>query len=82
MRGSLAFAALASDAQAGLAADPASAHTLWYTSEGRHWLEALPIGNGRGGGMVYGGITQERIALPESTVGSGASGVRMSIREV
>jgi alpha-L-fucosidase 2 len=47
LRGGLALAALASKAQAALAADPASPHTLWYTSEAKRWLEALPIGNGR-----------------------------------
>jgi alpha-L-fucosidase 2 len=63
LRGGLALAALASKAQAALAADPASPHTLWYTSEAKRWLEALPIGNGRVGGMVFGGITKARIAL-------------------
>ena len=72
--GGVALAALASKAQAALAADPASPHTLWYTSEAKRWLEALPIGNGRIGGMVFGGITKERIALTESTVWSGAPG--------
>ena len=74
LRGGLALAALASKAQAAVAADPASPHTLWYTSEAKRWLEALPIGNGRVGGMVFGGITKERIALTESTVWSGAPG--------
>ena len=74
LRGGLALAALASKAQAALAADPASPHTLWYTSEAKRWLEALPIGNGRVGGMVFGGITKERIVLTESTAWSGAPG--------
>ena len=74
LRGGLALAALASKAQAALAVDPASPHALWYTSEAKRWLEALPIGNGRVGGMVFGGITKERIALTESTVWSGAPG--------
>jgi alpha-L-fucosidase 2 len=75
LRGGLALAALASKAQAALVADPASPHTLWYTSEAKRWLEALPIGNGRVGGMVFGGITKERIALTESTIWSGGPGV-------
>jgi alpha-L-fucosidase 2 len=58
LRGGLALAALASKAQAALAADPASPHTLWYTSDAKRWLEALPIGNGRVGGMVFGGVTK------------------------
>jgi alpha-L-fucosidase 2 len=74
LRGGLALAALASKAQAALAADPASPNTLWYTSEAKRWLEALPIGNGRVGGIVFGGIKKERIALTESTIWSGAPG--------
>ena len=35
-------------------------------------MEALPIGNGRIGGMVFGGTSTERIALTESTLWSGA----------
>jgi hypothetical protein len=74
LRGGLALAALEPKSQAALAADPASPHTLWYTSEAQRWQEALPIGNGRVGGMVFGGITQERIALTELTAWSGAPG--------
>ncbi|WP_235941196.1 glycoside hydrolase family 95 protein [Paenibacillus puerhi] len=35
------------------------------------WTEALPIGNGRLGGMVFGGVEKERIALNEDTLWSG-----------
>lgn len=45
---------------------------LWYRKPAERWLEALPVGNGRMGTMVYGGIEQERIALSESTAWSGA----------
>jgi len=45
---------------------------LWYDRPAEQWLEALPVGNGRLGGMVYGGIQTERIALSESTAWSGA----------
>jgi alpha-L-fucosidase 2 len=45
---------------------------LWYTKPAERWLEALPIGNGRMGGMVFGGAKLERIALSESTAWSGA----------
>jgi alpha-L-fucosidase 2 len=51
---------------------PAAPHELWYTSPAERWLEALPIGNGHLGGMVYGGVQTERIALSESTAWSGA----------
>jgi alpha-L-fucosidase 2 len=45
---------------------------LWYSKPADRWLEALPVGNGRLGGMVFGGIGTERIALSESTAWSGA----------
>lgn len=47
---------------------------LWYRQAASRWLEALPIGNGRVGGMIFGGADQERIALSESTAWSGAPG--------
>ena len=46
--------------------------TLWYPQAAQRWFEALPIGNGRLGGMVYGGGDVERIQLSESTAWSGA----------
>lgn len=45
---------------------------LWYDRPASRWFEALPIGNGRLGGMVFGGIDRERIGLSESTAWSGA----------
>ncbi len=36
-----------------------------------YWTEALPVGNGRLGAMVFGGIEKERIALNEDTLWSG-----------
>jgi alpha-L-fucosidase 2 len=44
---------------------------LWYDHPATRWFEALPIGNGRLGGMVYGGADRERIQLSESTAWSG-----------
>lgn len=44
---------------------------LWYGQPAELWEEALPIGNGRIGGMVYGGAAVERIALNEDTLWSG-----------
>ncbi|MBW4841029.1 MAG: glycoside hydrolase family 95 protein, partial [Paenibacillaceae bacterium] len=44
---------------------------LWYDRPASRWEEALPVGNGRIGGMVYGGIREERIALNEDTLWSG-----------
>src|SRR5262245_43723669 len=44
---------------------------LWYRQPARQWVEALPIGNGRLGGMVFGGTDAEHIQLNEDTVWAG-----------
>ncbi|MBK1810180.1 glycoside hydrolase family 95 protein [Clostridium sp. YIM B02505] len=46
---------------------------LWYTkpAELDNWNEALPIGNGSIGAMVFGGVKSERIQLNEETVWDG-----------
>ena len=49
-------------------------HRLWYRQPAARWLEALPVGNGRLGAMVFGGIEVERYAVNESTAWSGAPG--------
>src|SRR3954452_14514742 len=45
--------------------------TLWYRQPANLWVEALPVGNGRLGAMVFGGIDRERIQFNESTVWTG-----------
>ena len=49
--------------------DPAT--LLWYQEPAKEWEDALPIGNGRLGAMVYGGVEEERIQLNEDTYWSG-----------
>ena len=44
---------------------------LWYKQPARNWNEALPIGNGRLGAMVFGGTSEELIQLNEETLWSG-----------
>ena len=44
---------------------------LWFNQPARNWNEALPIGNGRLGGMVFGGTNYERIQLNEESVWTG-----------
>jgi alpha-L-fucosidase 2 len=44
---------------------------LWYRQPAEKWLEALPLGDGYMGAMVFGGLQQERIALNESSFWSG-----------
>jgi alpha-L-fucosidase 2 len=45
---------------------------LWYKQPAARWADALPIGNGRLGAMVFGGVPAERIQLNEDTLWSGA----------
>ena len=45
--------------------------TLHYPKPARVWTEALPIGNGRLGATVFGGINEELIQLNEATLWSG-----------
>ena len=44
---------------------------LWYDEPAAQWVEALPIGNGRLGAMVFGGPERERLQLNEETVWAG-----------
>jgi alpha-L-fucosidase 2 len=44
---------------------------LWYEKPANQWTEALPIGNGRLGAMVFGGTASERIQLNEDTLYAG-----------
>ena len=53
------------------AAETSGNLTLWYTQPAKQWVEALPIGNGRLGAMVFGGIEKERIQLNEDTLWAG-----------
>ena len=44
---------------------------LWYNKPAANWNEALPIGNGRMGAMVFGGIVNEHLQLNDNTLYSG-----------
>ena len=44
---------------------------LWYSNPANEWEEALPVGNGRLGAMVFGGVEEERIQLNEETYWTG-----------
>jgi len=44
---------------------------LWYDKPATLWVEALPIGNGRLGAMVFGGVERERLQLNEDTLYAG-----------
>ena len=44
---------------------------MWYDKEASIWEEALPLGNGRIGAMVWSGVGRERVSLNEDTLWSG-----------
>ena len=46
-------------------------YLLWYNKPAEQWTDALPVGNGRLGAMVFGGINRERIQLNEETLWEG-----------
>jgi len=51
---------------------------LWYQQPADKWVEAMPVGNGRLGAMVFGKTGEERIALNEDTIWSGERRDRMN----
>ncbi|MFZ4777101.1 MAG: glycoside hydrolase family 95 protein [Terrimicrobiaceae bacterium] len=55
----------------GLSSAFAEPLTLWYDRPAAQWVEALPLGNGHLGAMVFGGIDQERLQLNEDTLWAG-----------
>lgn len=44
---------------------------IWFTEPAQYWEEALPLGNGRQGMMVFGGVQTERLQLNDLTLWSG-----------
>jgi alpha-L-fucosidase 2 len=44
---------------------------LWYNKPAVAWEEALPLGNGKTGAMVFGGLVTERLQLNDNTLWSG-----------
>ena len=61
----LARAAMTKDAAA------SATSSLWYRRPAQRWVEALPVGNGRLGAMVFGGVGDERLQLNDDTLWSG-----------
>ena len=49
-----------------------ASHSLWYKQPAKKWMtEALPLGNGRLGAMIFGGINQERLQLNVDSLWTG-----------
>jgi alpha-L-fucosidase 2 len=69
----IAFAVIQASVIIGHAAetDVPSVPTLWYSQPATQWVEALPVGNGRLGAMVFGGTELERFQLNEGTLWGG-----------
>src|SRR5438046_3708886 len=59
------------DSSASAHSNSAHSMVLWYRQPATKWTEALPIGNGRLGGMVFGTTDTEHIQLNEDTVWAG-----------
>ena len=55
----------------GSAPVPGEPLSLWYREPAKKWVEALPLGNGRIGAMVFGGVNEERLQLNEGTLWAG-----------
>jgi alpha-L-fucosidase 2 len=53
------------------ASAPEQTLSLWYRRPAQKWDEALPIGNGRFGAMVFGGVAEERIQFNDDTLYAG-----------
>ncbi len=54
-----------------VALSAATPPTLWYAQPAAKWTEALPVGSGRLGAMVFGGTSDERIQFNEDTLWTG-----------
>ena len=48
--------------------------TLWYDEPAEHWVEALPVGNGSIGAMIFGQVSKEHLQLNEETIWAGEPG--------
>jgi alpha-L-fucosidase 2 len=54
------------------AAQAARPSTIWYAAPARDWNEALPVGNGTIGAMVFGGVATETLQLNDHELWAGA----------
>lgn len=54
-----------------ISTEPQSSLRLWYDKPAEQWTDALPVGNGRLGAMIFGGVEQDRIQFNEETLWTG-----------
>ena len=52
-------------------AEAAGTPELWFQQPAEKWTEALPVGNGRMGAMIFGGVAEEHLQFNEGTVWTG-----------
>ena len=52
--------------------DAVNDNCLWYRQPAADWLQALPVGNGRLGAMIFGGVDEEHLQFNECTLWTGA----------
>lgn len=63
----------------GNAEAPTAKFALWYRTPATNWMSsAIPIGNGRIGAMIFGGVSQEHIQFNDKTLWSGSTTTRGS----
>ncbi len=65
-------AACASPSFVGEAPPPDAPLSIWFRQPATSFLESCPVGNGRLGGMLFGGVATERVVLNEATLWSGS----------
>jgi len=51
--------------------DKPSGFKIWFNQPAQNWNDALPVGNGRLGAMIFGGVEKERLEINEATVWTG-----------
>jgi alpha-L-fucosidase 2 len=59
-------------AVAAVFAKPGAEHLVWFDTPATHFTQSCPLGNGRLGAMVFGGVAEERVVLNESGMWSGS----------
>ena len=59
-------------AVAAVFAKPGAEHLVWFDTPATHFTQSCPLGNGRLGAMVFGGVAEEHVVLNESGMWSGS----------